>query len=43
MALVAGPDASPHRILTQGSAWRFVDYWAMTHDADLDRYHVTKA
>jgi len=23
--------------------WRFVDYWAMTHDADLDRYHPTKA
>jgi len=23
--------------------WRFVDYWAMTHDADLDRYHLTKA
>jgi hypothetical protein len=22
--------------------WRFVDYWAMTHDADLDRYHLTK-
>ncbi len=23
--------------------WRFVDYWAMTHDADLDRYRLTKA
>jgi 4-hydroxyacetophenone monooxygenase len=23
--------------------WRFVDYWAMTHDADLDRYETTKA
>jgi 4-hydroxyacetophenone monooxygenase len=23
--------------------WRFVDYWAMTHDADLDRYQLTKA
>ncbi len=23
--------------------WRFVDYWAMTHDADLNRYHVTEA
>jgi 4-hydroxyacetophenone monooxygenase len=23
--------------------WRFVDYWAMTHDADLDRYHLTDA
>jgi len=23
--------------------WRFVDYWAMTHDADLDRYHLTTA
>jgi len=23
--------------------WRFVDYWAMTYDADLDRYHLTKA
>jgi len=23
--------------------WRFVDYWAMTHDADFDRYHLTKA
>jgi 4-hydroxyacetophenone monooxygenase len=23
--------------------WRFVDYWAMTHDADLDRYHLTWA
>ena len=23
--------------------WRFVDYWAMTHDADLDRNHLTKA
>jgi 4-hydroxyacetophenone monooxygenase len=23
--------------------WRFVDYWAMTHDVDLDRYHLTKA
>ena len=23
--------------------WRFVDYWAMTHDPDLDRYHLTKA
>jgi 4-hydroxyacetophenone monooxygenase len=23
--------------------WRFVDYWAMTHDADLDRYHLTEA
>lgn len=22
--------------------WRFVDYWAMTHEADLDRYHVTE-
>ncbi len=23
--------------------WRFVDYWAMTHDADLTRYHLTEA
>jgi 4-hydroxyacetophenone monooxygenase len=23
--------------------WRFVDYWSMTHDADLDRYRLTKA
>ncbi len=23
--------------------WRFVDYWTMTHDADLDRYQLTKA
>ena len=23
--------------------WRFVDYWAMTHDADLNRYHLTDA
>ena len=23
--------------------WRFVDYWAMTHDADLNRYRLTKA
>jgi 4-hydroxyacetophenone monooxygenase len=23
--------------------WRFVDYWAMTHDADLNRYHLTAA
>ncbi|WP_024514406.1 NAD(P)/FAD-dependent oxidoreductase [Bradyrhizobium sp. Tv2a-2] len=23
--------------------WRFVDYWAMTHDADLDRYRLTEA
>jgi 4-hydroxyacetophenone monooxygenase len=23
--------------------WRFVDYWAMTHDADLNRYHLTEA
>jgi len=23
--------------------WRFVDYWAMTHDADLGPYHLTKA
>ena len=23
--------------------WRFVDYWAMTHDADLDRYRLTKS
>jgi 4-hydroxyacetophenone monooxygenase len=23
--------------------WRFVDYWAMTHNADLDRYHLTLA
>ena len=23
--------------------WRFVDYWAMTHDADLSRYHLTEA
>ncbi len=22
--------------------WRFVDYWAMTHDSDLRRYHQTK-
>ena len=21
--------------------WRFVDYWQMTHDANLDEYHVT--
>jgi 4-hydroxyacetophenone monooxygenase len=23
--------------------WRFVDYWAMTHDVDLDHYHLTQA
>jgi acyl-CoA synthetase (AMP-forming)/AMP-acid ligase II len=23
--------------------WRFVDYWAMTHEADLGRYHLTEA
>ncbi|HLG85404.1 MAG TPA: NAD(P)-binding domain-containing protein [Bradyrhizobium sp.] len=23
--------------------WRFVDYWAMTHDADLSRYQLTEA
>jgi 4-hydroxyacetophenone monooxygenase len=23
--------------------WRFVDYWAMTHDVDLDRYRLTRA
>jgi 4-hydroxyacetophenone monooxygenase len=23
--------------------WRFVDYWAMTHDPDLDEYRLTKA
>ncbi|MGC2809591.1 MAG: NAD(P)/FAD-dependent oxidoreductase [Bradyrhizobium sp.] len=23
--------------------WRFVDYWAMTHDADLERYRLTEA
>jgi 4-hydroxyacetophenone monooxygenase len=23
--------------------WRFVDYWAMTHDPDLSHYHVTPA
>ena len=23
--------------------WRFVDYWAMTHDADLSQYHLTQA
>ena len=23
--------------------WRFVDYWTMTHEADLDRYRLTKA
>jgi 4-hydroxyacetophenone monooxygenase len=23
--------------------WRFVDYWAMTHDVDLNRYKLTKA
>jgi 4-hydroxyacetophenone monooxygenase len=23
--------------------WRFVDYWTMTHDADLDHYRLTKA
>jgi 4-hydroxyacetophenone monooxygenase len=23
--------------------WRFVDYWAMTHDADLERYQLTEA
>ncbi len=23
--------------------WRFVDYWAMTHDADLDKYRQTRA
>ena len=21
--------------------WRLVDYWKMTHEADLDNYHVT--
>src|SRR6516164_439654 len=23
--------------------WRFVDYWAMTHDADLSQYHTKEA
>jgi 4-hydroxyacetophenone monooxygenase len=23
--------------------WRFVDYWRMTHDADLSQYRLTKA
>jgi 4-hydroxyacetophenone monooxygenase len=23
--------------------WRFVDYWAMTHDVDLNQYHLTDA
>ena len=23
--------------------WRFVDYWAMTHDPDLERYRLTEA
>jgi len=23
--------------------WRFVDYWAMTHDPDLGEYHQSKA
>ena len=23
--------------------WRFVDYWAMTHDPDLNQYRLTKA
>jgi 4-hydroxyacetophenone monooxygenase len=23
--------------------WRFVDYWSMTHEADLDQYHLTEA
>ena len=23
--------------------WRFVDYWAMTHEADLDKYRQTRA
>jgi 4-hydroxyacetophenone monooxygenase len=23
--------------------WRFVDYWAMTHDPDLSQYHQTRA
>jgi 4-hydroxyacetophenone monooxygenase len=23
--------------------WRFVDYWAMTHDPDLDQYRLTEA
>jgi 4-hydroxyacetophenone monooxygenase len=23
--------------------WRFVDYWAMTHDADLGQYHTKEA
>jgi len=23
--------------------WRFVDYWAMTHDPDLQDYRRTKA
>jgi 4-hydroxyacetophenone monooxygenase len=23
--------------------WRFVDYWAMTHDPDLGQYHLTRA
>ncbi len=23
--------------------WRFVDYWRMTHDPDLDRYRLTEA
>jgi 4-hydroxyacetophenone monooxygenase len=23
--------------------WRFVDYWAMTHDPDLQQYRLTSA
>jgi 4-hydroxyacetophenone monooxygenase len=23
--------------------WRFVDYWAMTHDPDFSQYHQTRA
>jgi 4-hydroxyacetophenone monooxygenase len=23
--------------------WRFVDYWAMTHDPDFSRYRLTPA
>jgi 4-hydroxyacetophenone monooxygenase len=23
--------------------WRFVDYWAMTHDPDLRNYRLTNA
>lgn len=34
---------NPHGRVTVTMPWRLVDYWAMTHDADLSDYHLTLA